>query len=126
MKLDYSLVNKNRVENKYKLSSTLKSWLPVLQANITDLEEIMEKFKEDNPLLDVKNGYEKDYDMNQFYKRKRGSVSSNSSTDNIDKLNFTKESVYDKVLSQIKEPYFPTIKSLGFGILPDLLSFLNQ
>jgi RNA polymerase sigma-54 factor len=122
MKLDYSLVNKNRVENKYKLSSTLKSWLPVLQANITDLEEIMEKFKEDNPLLDVKNGYEKDYDMNQFYKRKRGSVSSNSSTDNIDKLNFTKESVYDKVLSQIKEPYFPTIKSqkIAFRIIEDL------
>jgi RNA polymerase sigma-54 factor len=122
MRLEQSLVNSNKVENKYRLSSTLKSWLPVLQANITELEEVIDNFKEDNPILEVKNGYEKEYSMDNFYKRKMNSPS-NSSTDKIEKLNFVKESVYESLTKQIESSfYFPTKKSqdIAYRILEDL------
>jgi RNA polymerase sigma-54 factor len=122
MRLERSLVNKNKVETKYKLSSTLKSWLPVLQANITELEEVIDGFKEENPILDIKSGHESEYAMDNFYKNRRKKSTPTSSTDKIEKLNFVKESIYDKLHKQIKEPYFPTKKSqnIAYKIIEDL------
>lgn len=38
---------------KTKISQTLRSWLPILQANIEDLKENLDKFAEENPFLSV-------------------------------------------------------------------------
>lgn len=40
---------------KTKISQTLRSWLPILQANIEDLKENLDKFAEDNPFLNVQD-----------------------------------------------------------------------
>jgi DNA-directed RNA polymerase specialized sigma54-like protein len=49
------------VGNKTKLSQTLKSWFPVLMANIQDLEEIIKEHKVDNPIIDVKSKKEESF-----------------------------------------------------------------
>ena len=40
---------------KTKLSQTLRSWLPILQANIEDLKESLDEFTKDNPFVSVKD-----------------------------------------------------------------------
>lgn len=107
MKLRYDL--NNQVSNKYKLSTTLKSWLPVLQANISELEDVLEGFKKDNPFLDVKSGYEKNFAYKDFYS---GYTKKGSNTENIEKMNVDKESMYEVLVRQIStSPLFPTTKS---------------
>ena len=49
------------VENKHKLSGTLKSWLPILHSSLADLGEVMNPFVEANPLIEVKSGYEEEF-----------------------------------------------------------------
>ena len=41
---------------KAKLSSTLKSWLPILQSGMSDLEETLNAFGKENPYFEVKSG----------------------------------------------------------------------
>lgn len=41
---------------KAKLSSTLKSWLPILQSGMGDLEETLNGFGLENPYFEVKSG----------------------------------------------------------------------
>ena len=52
---------KQSTDTKLKLSNTLRSWLPVLIANISDLEETIKPICEDNPLIEVKSGFEKSF-----------------------------------------------------------------
>jgi RNA polymerase sigma-54 factor len=117
MKLRYDLTN--QVSNKYKLSTTLKSWLPVLQANVSELEDVLEGFKKDNPFLDVKSGYEKSYGYRDFYSSYRGK---NSSTENIEKMNIDSESLHEVLSKQIIPPLFPTPRSqdIAMRIIEDI------
>ena len=43
---------------KNKLSPTLKNWLPILQANIHQLEDMINEQKYDNPFIEVESGFE--------------------------------------------------------------------
>lgn len=40
---------------KSRLSSTLKSWLPILQSPISELEEALGKISEDNPYIEIQS-----------------------------------------------------------------------
>jgi RNA polymerase sigma-54 factor len=111
MKLRYDLTN--QVSNKYKLSTTLKSWLPVLRANISELDEVLDDFKKENPLLDIKSGFEKNYSYKDFYSNYR---SKGSSTENIEKMNIESESLFEVLSKQIMPPLFPTPRSQDIAI----------
>lgn len=52
MKLRQSL------QNKTKLSATLKSWLPILQSGLSDLEETLGEFTSENPYIEVQSKIE--------------------------------------------------------------------
>ena len=46
---------------KAKLSSTLKSWLPILHSGVGELEETLGEFAKDNPYLEIQSGIATDF-----------------------------------------------------------------
>ncbi|EKJ5774100.1 RNA polymerase factor sigma-54 [Campylobacter coli] len=93
---------------KTKISQTLRSWLPILQANIEDLKENLDKFAEENPFLSVQepiqtHEHNKNY-FDSFYKRNVNSAF-------VDNKGFATKSVYELLSEQIIPPLFPTNKS---------------
>ena len=93
---------------KTKISQTLRSWLPILQANIEDLKENLDKFAEENPFLKVQDSIQthdngKNY-FDSFYKH-------NANSTLIDSKSMAKKSVYELLNEQILPPLFPTEKS---------------
>ncbi len=97
---------------KLSLSSTLRSWLPILQADISSLEEALEPFVKDNPFVNIRSGYEK-----KFSKVTDGSVS-----DVIESISIATNSLYDTLVEQISPPLFPTDKSqqIAYDIIEDI------
>ncbi|EAK5213337.1 RNA polymerase factor sigma-54 [Campylobacter jejuni] len=93
---------------KTKISQTLRSWLPILQVNIEDLKENLDKFAEDNPFLNVQDSIQthdkgKNY-FDSFYKHNVNSAF-------VDSKGLAKKSVYELLNEQILPPLFPTNKS---------------
>ncbi|EAI3517077.1 RNA polymerase factor sigma-54 [Campylobacter coli] len=93
---------------KTKISQTLRSWLPILQANIEDLKENLDKFAEENPFLSVQESiqtqeHNKNY-FDSFYKRNVNSAF-------VDNKGLATKSVYELLSEQIIPPLFPTSKS---------------
>ncbi len=93
---------------KTKISQTLRSWLPILQANIEDLKENLDKFAEENPFLSVQEPiqtqeHNKNY-FDSFYKRNINSAF-------VDNKGLATKSVYELLSEQIIPPLFPTSKS---------------
>ncbi len=86
---------------KLSLSSTLRSWLPILQADIESLDETLEPFVNDNPFITLKSGFEKSF------------ISSEKSytSDVIESLSISKSSLYEILQDQIIPPLFPTQNS---------------
>ena len=89
------------------LSNTLKSWLPLLQANINDLEKLIKKTGGDNPFIEIENGFEeRDKKIKkQVYEPHYQKYSTHET---IEKLTIEKENFYDKLFSQIENRLFPT------------------
>ncbi|MBZ7930211.1 RNA polymerase factor sigma-54 [Campylobacter molothri] len=93
---------------KTKISQTLRSWLPILQANIEDLKENLDKFAEENPFLNVQDAIKtsekgKNY-FDSFYKN-------NTNSAMVESMGIGKKSVYELLSEQIIPPLFPTKKS---------------
>ena len=86
---------------KLSLSSTLRSWLPILQADIESLDDVLEPFVEENPFIWIKSGFER----SSFYNDKAhtGKI--------IESLSFSKKSLYEVLYEQVSPPIFPTPKS---------------
>jgi len=103
-----------RISAKGKLSSTLKNWLPLLQANITDLQERLGEQLALNPLCKVVSNFEKDEepkdeeekeygedDWFQTYERERTATASREYANEY-------RSLYEHLLDQIDKRLFPT------------------
>jgi len=111
------------VENKHKLSNTLRNWLPILHSSLSDLGEAMAPFVESNPLIEVSSGYEEDFEKKIPRKIISGSVS-NSRTEQIEALTIQKSSLYDILDEQIGKPLFPT--PLSQNIATFVISNLDE
>ena len=95
---------------KQKFSSTLRGWLPILQANLDTLVETLEPFVQENPFISVKSGCEvpdKKFEKKSFFSE----VSKNSVTETIEALTLDKKSLFQTLHEQINPPLFPTEKS---------------
>lgn len=98
------------VENKHKLSNTLRNWLPILHSSLSDLGEAMAPFVEANPVVEVKSGFEEDFE--RFLPKKIISSSvANSRTEQIEALTIQHRSLFDVLDEQIDSNLFPTPKS---------------
>ena len=95
------------VETKHKLSNTLRNWLPILHSSLSDLPEAMEPFVEANPVIEVKSGFEEDFEKNIPKKIFSQSVS-NSRTEQIEALTIQSRSLYEVLEEQLEAPLFPT------------------
>lgn len=91
---------------KGKLSQTLRSWLPTLQANIEELKDSIAELSKDNPFVTVKDGKAFHGRRNYFEQ-----LAKNSITESAEALNIAKKSVYELLDEQIAPPLFPTQKS---------------
>jgi len=104
-------------KQKQSLQLSLKLWLPLLQAPITELDTIFKEHSYENPFLECNSSFESNY-----------SSSSSSSYNSDDKGNFIenvsiyKESIYDRLSNQIDAPLFPTPNSVKVAneILADI------
>jgi RNA polymerase sigma-54 factor len=95
------------VENKHKLSNTLRNWLPILHSSLSDLGEAMSPFIEGNPVIEIESGYEENFEKKIPRKIISGSVS-NSRTEQIEALTIQTRSLYDILDEQLESPLFPT------------------
>ncbi|ADN09133.1 RNA polymerase factor sigma-54 [Sulfurimonas autotrophica] len=95
------------VETKHKLSNTLRNWLPILHSSLSDLGEAMTPFVEANPVIEVKSGYEEDFEK-RIPKKIISRGVSNSRTEQIEALTIQHKSLYDVLDEQIGAPLFPT------------------
>ncbi len=95
------------VENKHKLSNTLRNWLPILHSSLSDLGEAMAPFIEANPVIEVESGYEEEFEK-KIPKKVLSSRISNSRTEQIEALTIQKRTLYDVLEEQLEAPLFPT------------------
>jgi len=95
------------VETKHKLSNTLRNWLPILHSSLSDLGEAMEPFIESNPLVEVKSGFEEQYEK-KIPKKIISRAVSNSRTEQIEALTIQNRSLHDVLDEQLGAPLFPT------------------
>ncbi|MGB3962725.1 MAG: RNA polymerase factor sigma-54 [Sulfurimonas sp.] len=95
------------VENKHKLSNTLRNWLPILHSSLGDLNEAMAPFVESNPLIELSSGYEEEFEKRIPKKVLAGAVS-NSRTEQIEALTIQNRTLYDVLDEQLEAPLFPT------------------
>ncbi|MDD3060986.1 MAG: RNA polymerase factor sigma-54, partial [Sulfurimonas sp.] len=95
------------VENKHKLSNTLRNWLPILHSSLGDLNEAMAPFVESNPLIELSSGYEEEFEKRIPKKVLSGAVS-NSRTEQIEALTIQNRTLYDVLDEQLEAPLFPT------------------
>jgi len=102
------LRQKQTLAPKIKLNQTLRSWLPILQSGLDELKETLEPFIKDNPFATIEyKNLEKSEKKRNFFEQ----VSRNSVSESIEALSIYKESLYEKLISQINPPLFPTQKS---------------
>lgn len=87
---------------KPKLSTTLKSWLPLLQASGSEVEEIVNEIAAQNPFVESKMKNKKA--LSDFKNKK-------SISDKIEQLNTTSTNFYEDLLDQLDKGLFPTDKS---------------
>ncbi|HUH41500.1 MAG: RNA polymerase factor sigma-54 [Sulfurimonas sp.] len=95
------------VENKHKLSNTLRNWLPILHSSLSDLGEAMSPFIDANPIIEVSSGFEDSFEK-LIPKRIVNSSVANTRTEQIEALTFVKKSLYDVLDEQLEAPLFPT------------------
>lgn len=102
------LRQKQTLAPKIKLNQTLRSWLPILQSGLDELKETLEPFIKENPFATIEHkNLEKSEKRRNFFEQ----VSKNSVSESIEALSIYKESLYEKLISQINPPLFPTQKS---------------
>lgn len=99
---------KQKISQKTKLSQTLRSWLPILQANIEDLKENLSEIAKDNPFIEIKENSSITNNQNKHYQEY---FSKNTTTLMIDSKSVEIKDVYKLLSEQIIPPLFPTTKS---------------
>lgn len=95
------------VENKHKLSNTLRNWLPILHSSLSDLGEAMASFTEANPVIEVESGYEEDFEA-KIPRKIISRAVSNSRTEQIEALTIQHRTLYEVLDEQLGAPLFPT------------------
>ncbi len=98
---------------KQRLSSTLRSWLPILQSSLEELTEKLKEYEESNPYLEVRSGYETGWDASFSRPSSVRSAASEgpSRADVIEAISTYDASLYERLHEQIGPPLFPTPRS---------------
>lgn len=112
----------NTQTTKQKFSSTLRGWLPILQANLDGLVESLEPFVQENPFISVTPGNERQegkFEKKNFFSQ----TSKNSISSAIEALTLDKKSLFQTLHEQINPPLFPTPKSQDIAY--EIIEYIN-
>ncbi len=80
---------------KNKLNATLKGWLPILQSELEDLEEVLKQNALDNPLIKIENKRIKNF-SDRFSAKK--------SSDHLENFAIASKSLFETLEAQIIPP----------------------
>lgn len=110
---------------KSKLSSTLKSWLPILQSPINELEETLGKISDDNPYIEIQSAVTTSLQTKlTSLKSPRRDMNNtkNSMGDKIELLTIYEKGLIETLQEQINPPLFPTKRSqeIALNIIDNL------
>ncbi|MDH5465157.1 MAG: RNA polymerase factor sigma-54, partial [Thiovulaceae bacterium] len=111
------------VDAKQKLSSTLRNWLPILHASLSDLEDSIAPMLDGNVVAQVRSGFEENFSK-KFTKNILNGNAKNSQSEHIEALTIQKQSIYEVIEEQITSTLFPTPVSLeiAYKVLEGLSS----
>ena len=109
-----------QVRQKQSLQLSLRTWLPLLQAPLQELDTLFKEYSYENPFLEVKSSFESNsYSSSSF---------TNNSDDNkrgfIENMSIYKESIYDKIDDQICAPLFPT--PVSQKVAREIMFYIND
>ena len=90
---------------------SMQTWLPLLQCSLSDLDKHLQVISNENPCLEVSSGFEVSESSSdrahRAYQQYQNRVS-NASTDEIEWMSVSTQSLYEKLDEQIAAPLFPT------------------
>ena len=90
---------------------SMQTWLPLLQCSLSDLDKHIQVITNENPCLEVESGFEmpesSTSSSHSAFMEYQNHVS-NSSTDEIEWMSVSSQSLYEKLDLQITAPLFPT------------------
>lgn len=90
---------------------SMQTWLPLLQCSLSDLDKHLQVISNENPCLEVSSGFEvsesSSDSAHRAYQQYQNRVS-NASTDEIEWMSVSTQSLYEKLDEQIAAPLFPT------------------
>lgn len=89
-------------KQKQSLQLSLKLWLPILQAPIQELDNILKEYSNSNPFLEYQSSFESSYSSTSNSDERRNF---------IENMNVYKASLYERLEEQIDSKLFPTPKS---------------
>lgn len=110
---------KNKLNVKTKLSTTLKSWLPILQSGLTELEEKLNEIANENPYAQIESQILRGFNAKSQRKSQRSSL---ATSDGFETTHVSEKSLYDVLEEQIDSKLFPTQSSrtIAFKIIENL------
>lgn len=110
---------KPKQKPKQHLSPTLKSWIPILQGSNSDLEEILEDFTAQNPLVEIQSNIAQNITSANIKLKKafNSNAPKRFRSDVIESLSIYENSLYEVLEAQIVPPLFPTQISQQIALL---------
>ncbi|WP_295737112.1 RNA polymerase factor sigma-54 [uncultured Helicobacter sp.] len=111
---------RGNLQVKTRLSTTLKSWLPILQSGVTELEETLNAIADENPYASVQS--QMTQSLNAKTPKRDKTQSSRASNERFEQNHISEQSLYEVLESQIDSKLFPTSisQSIAFKILENI------
>lgn len=106
---------------------SMQTWLPLLQCSLSDLDKHLQTISSENPCLEVASGFEVSEGSSdrshRAYLEYQNHVS-NASSDEIEWMSVSTQSLYEKLDDQIAAPLFPT--PISQKIARQIVYFIND
>lgn len=112
---------RTNVNVKARLSNTLKSWLPILQSGVMELEETLNNIAEENPYANIQSQITQSL-SSRNYKKSLERNARSGNTERIESSSIMESSLYDVLEMQIDSKLFPTqmSKNIALKIIENL------
>ncbi|PAF50619.1 RNA polymerase factor sigma-54 [Helicobacter sp. 13S00477-4] len=114
---------RQNINIKTKLSATLKSWLPILQSSVIEIEETINEYAKENPYISLQSSIVQDF-SSRLKKPYPNSPVKNSISDKIESLSIAEKSLYETLYEQILPPLFPT--EISTKIALNIIENINE
>lgn len=106
---------------------SMQTWLPLLQCSLSDLDKHIQNIANENPCLEVNSGFEmaegSTSNTHEAFLSYQNRVS-NASSDEIEWMSISTQSLYEKLDEQVVAPLFPT--PISQKIARQIIMYIND